>query len=67
MGGNWFGKGTDLLDQAATDATGLAQGSVDRTGLGAVDPGRDVGGIGIAVAQETLAGSRFVNKCKPAE
>ena len=33
-GGNWFGKRADLLDRADADAIGLAQGPVDRPGLG---------------------------------
>ena len=64
MGGNWFGKGTDLLDRADAYAVGLTQGAVDRPGLdrthlGAVDQGGDIGWIGVAVADEPLACARF--------
>ena len=57
---NRFGKRADLLDRADADAVGLAQGPVDRPGLGhphlgAMDQGRHIGGIGIAVADEALA------------
>ncbi len=67
-GRSGFGKRPDFLDRADADAVGLAQGPVDRPGLGhthlgAVDQGGDIGGIGIAVADEALAGSRFVNCC----
>ena len=48
---------TEFLDRAEADAVGLAEGAVDGAGfgdahLGAVDQGRDVGGIGVAVADE---------------
>src|SRR6266566_727348 len=59
-----LGKGTNLLDRADADAVGLAQGPVDRPGLryphfGAVDQGRDIRGIGVAVAHETSAIAGF--------
>ena len=38
-------------------------GAFGDTHLGAVDQGGDIGGIGIAVAHETLAGSRSVSCC----
>ena len=46
-----------FLDRTESDAVGLAEGAVDGasfgdTHLGAVDQGRDVGGIGVAVADE---------------
>ena len=55
-----FGKRADFLDRADADAVGLAQGPVDRPGLGhphlgAVDQGRHIGRIGIAVADEAFA------------
>jgi hypothetical protein len=48
-----------LLDRAEADAVGLAQGTVHGTGfgdahLGAMNERRDVGGIGISVADEAL-------------
>ena len=50
---NRLGQRPDFLDRADTDAVGLAQGAVNRTGLchshfGAVDQGRHIGRIGIA-------------------
>ena len=59
-----FGKGADFLDRADADAVGLPQGPVDRSSLGnthlsAMDQRRDVGRIGIAVADETLACAGF--------
>src|SRR3989442_11555503 len=61
-----LGKGTNLLDRTDADAVGLAQGPVDRPGLrhphfGAVDQGRNIRGVSITVANETLAVSVFVN------
>src|SRR2546422_7751848 len=55
-----LGKGTNLLDRADAYAIGLAQSSVDCSGLrdthfGAVDQGRDIRRIGVAVAHETSA------------
>ena len=57
---------TEFLDRAEADAVGLAEGAVDGAGLGdahlgAVDQGRDVGGIGVAVADEAFRTARFVN------
>src|ERR1700722_630221 len=48
---------TEFLDGAEADAVCLAEGAVDSPGfgdahLGAVDQGRDVRGIGIAIANE---------------
>jgi hypothetical protein len=60
--GGWsrFRKRPNLLDRADTDAIGLAQGPVDRprlghSHLGAVDQGRHIGRIGVAVAVEAFA------------
>ena len=57
--GSRSGKRADLLDRADADAVGLAQGPVDLPGLrhphfGAVDQGGDIGGIGIAIADEAI-------------
>jgi hypothetical protein len=65
-GGNWFGKGSDFLNRADADAVGLAQSSVDRPGFGhthfgAMDQGRDIGRIGITVADEAPACLRLEN------
>src|SRR6266566_2833031 len=68
-----FGKRPDLLDRADPDAIGLAQGPVDCSGfgnahLGATYQGRDIGGIGIAVANEAVAFCRLEDsspKCPP--
>src|SRR5437667_7041210 len=59
-----LGKGTNLLDRADAYAIGLAQSSVDCSGLrdthfGAVDQGRDIRRIGVAVAHETSAIAGF--------
>jgi len=47
-------------------AVGLAEGTVDRAGfgdahLGAVDQGRDVGRIGVPIADEPARAGRFVD------
>ena len=47
----------EFLDRAEADAVGLAEGAVDGAGLGdahlgAVDKGRDIGRIGVPVADE---------------
>jgi hypothetical protein len=62
---------TELLDRTEADAIGLAEGAVDGTSFGhahlsATDQGRNVRGIGIAIANEAarargLVGSRFEN------
>jgi len=57
------GQGSDLLDRANADPIRLAQGPVDRPGLGhahfgAPDQGRDVGGVGIPIADKALAPRR---------
>ena len=54
-------KRPDLLDRAETDAIGFAQGAVDRPSLGhahlgTADKLRDIGWVGVAVADETSAG-----------
>jgi hypothetical protein len=59
-----FGKRPDFLDRADADAVGLAQGPVDRPGfghahLGAVDQGRDIGRIGIAIAEKSATRPRL--------
>jgi len=61
-----FGERADFLDRTDTDAIGLAQGPVDRPCLGhahfgAVDQRRNIGGIGIAVADEAFASTSGVN------
>ena len=62
--GGWgrFGERPDLLDRTDADAVSLAEGPVDRPGfrhphLGAVDQGRDIGGIGIPKTDESFARS----------
>ncbi len=57
-GTRWTGIGADLLDRADADAIGLPQSTIDGSGLGyahlgAADQERDVGRVGIAVADET--------------
>jgi hypothetical protein len=52
------GSPTEFLDGAEPDTVSLAKSAVDGSGLsdahlGAVDHGRDVGGIGVSVADET--------------
>src|ERR1019366_5834022 len=55
---NRTGIRSDLLDRADSDAIRLAQGTINRSGfcyahLGAADQQRNVGGIGVPVADET--------------
>ena len=57
---------TQLLDRAKADPVGLAQGAVDGASfgdaqLGAMHHGRNVGGIGIAVADKALRESTLIN------
>jgi len=59
-------EGPDLFDRAEARATGLAQGAVDSPGfrhahLGTTDQRRDVRGISVAVARESLATRRLAN------
>ena len=54
----WFGEGPDFLNRADADAVGFAQSAVDRTSLGhahfgAVNQSRNIGRIGVAIADET--------------
>ena len=55
------GPGWKLLDGAESDAVGFAEGAVDSTGFGhphlsvVEDQGRDVAGVGVAVADEPTA------------
>ena len=65
-GRSGFGKRADLLDRANADAVGLAQGPIDRPSLGhphlgAVDQGRHIGGIRIAVADKSFTYARLEN------
>ena len=58
-------KGPDFLDRADADAVGLAQGAIDgpsfrHAHLGAVDKERDIGRIGIAVADEAESASDVI-------
>jgi hypothetical protein len=62
LAGRWsrLGKGAELFDRADADAVGLAQGPVNRSGLGhahlgAADQGRDIRRVGVAVADKTFA------------
>ena len=62
-----FGERADFLNRADADAIGLAQCPVDRPGigyahLGAVDQGRDIRWIGVAVTDERF-GWRFTYGC----
>jgi hypothetical protein len=55
-----------FLYRTEPDSIGLAEGAVDGTGfgdahLGAVDQGRDVGGIGVPVADEATRLARLVD------
>jgi hypothetical protein len=55
-----------LLDRTEANAVSLAKGTVDGASfgdahLGAVDQGRDVGGIGVSVADEAAGAGRFVD------
>jgi hypothetical protein len=55
-----------FLDRAEPGAVSLAKGAVDGTGLGdahlgAMDQGRGIGGICIAVTDEATRARRFVN------
>src|ERR1019366_4422479 len=55
----------EFLYRTEPDSIGLAEGAVDGTGfgdahLGAVDQGRDVGGIGVPVADEPARARGFV-------
>ena len=55
-----FGEGTDFLDGADADAVGLAQSAVDSAcfgdaHFGTVDKEGDVGRVGVAVTDESLA------------
>jgi hypothetical protein len=57
---------TEFLNRTEPDAVGLAEGAVDGScfgdaHLGAVDQGRDVGWIGVPVADETARAGGFVD------
>src|SRR5438477_4495831 len=59
-------KGSDFLDRADADAVRFSQSSINGPGFGHPHFGtmhkrRDIGGIGIAVADKALAVSRCVN------
>jgi hypothetical protein len=61
------GRPAEFLDRAQTDAVGLAEGTVDSAGLGnahlgAVDQGRDVRGISVAIADKAVRTERFVDR-----
>src|ERR1700722_8986012 len=54
----WFSERTDFLNGTDANAIGLAQGSVNGTGLrdphlGAMDDERDIRGVGVAIADKT--------------
>jgi hypothetical protein len=56
----------EFLDRTEPDAIGFSEGAVDGASfgdahLGAVDQGRDVGRISVAVANETSRARRFVH------
>ena len=56
--------GPDLIDRADADTVGLAQGAIDRSGLGhahlcTADQGRDIGGICITVTSKSFTDGRF--------
>jgi len=52
-----LGKGSDFLDRADADTVRLAEGTIDGTSFGhphfgAADQWGDIGGVGVAVADE---------------
>jgi hypothetical protein len=60
-------KGSEFLDRTKTDPVGLAQGPVDGPGLGhphlgTTDKRGDVGGIGVAIANESSGPRRLVDR-----
>jgi len=60
------GRPTEFLDRAQADTIGLAEGAVDgarlrNAHLGAVNKGRHVSRIGVAVAYEAVGFARFVD------
>src|SRR5437879_13315599 len=62
-----FGKRSDLLDRADTDAIGLPQCTVDGARLsdphfGAPKQSGDIGRVGISVTDETFAVRGFVDR-----
>jgi len=62
------GPGWKLFNGAEGDAVGLAEGAIDGAGFGHAylgvveDEGRDVAGMGVAVADEAAALGRFVDR-----
>src|ERR1035438_1512285 len=59
---------SDLLDRADSDAIRLAQGTIDGSGfgyphLGAADQQRNIGRIGVAIADETGGIFGRINRC----
>jgi hypothetical protein len=59
-------EGTELFDTAEPDSVGFSESPVDGSGFGhthfgAADQRRRVGGIGVAITNETLRPGRFVN------
>src|ERR1700687_2001440 len=64
----WSGGPAEFLDRTEPDPVGLAKGAVDGTSFGdthfgAVNQGRYVGGIGVAVAHETAGAGGLVDGC----
>jgi hypothetical protein len=64
-GGVRSGGPAEFLDRAEADAVGFAEGAVNGPGLGdshfgAVDQRRNVGGVGVAVADEPARARRLV-------
>jgi len=57
----WQGPGRKLFERAQGDAVGLAEGAIDGTGFGHAhfgvveDQGRNIAGMGVAVADEAAA------------
>jgi hypothetical protein len=58
--------GTDLFDRADSDTIGFAQSTIDGAGFrdthfSALHEERDIGRVGVAVPNESLARSRLIN------
>jgi len=57
---------TEFLDRTEADAIGLAEGAVDGTGLGdahlgAANQGRNIGGVGVSVTDETFRAEGLID------
>jgi hypothetical protein len=61
-----LGQRTDLLDRADPDSISFAESAIDSASLGhahfgAMNKERDIGRVGVAVTNESLACARFVD------